>query len=113
MSKNGGIECGVPEDLVFSGSFNRTFASDYYFFNEANGNFSLNYPLTGKVSVSGNKMRIYWTLRALARAGYEAVENAPLKIEVTDSAWILNQKEIFSVAEMLDELNNLNGNTSL
>jgi len=69
--------------------------------------------LTGKVSVSGNKTRVYWTLRALARAGYEAVENAPLKIEVTDSAWILNQKKLFSVAEMLDELNNLNGNTSL
>jgi len=113
MSENGGIECGVPEDLVFSGSFNRTFASDYYFFNEANGNFSLNYPLTGKVSVSGNKMRVYWTLRALARAGYEAVENAPLKIEVTDSAWILNQKKLFSIAELLDELNNLSNNYSI
>jgi iron complex transport system ATP-binding protein len=65
MSENEGIECGVPEDLVFSGSFNRVFASNSYFFNEANGNFSLNYPLNGKVSVSGNKTRLYWTLRAL------------------------------------------------
>jgi iron complex transport system ATP-binding protein len=108
MSENEGIECGVPEDLVFSGSFNRVFASNSYFFNEANGNFSLNYPLNGKVSVSGNKTRLYWTLRALARAGYAAVEDAPLKIEVTDSAWILNQKKVFSVAELLDELNSLN-----
>jgi len=31
LMSNAGVECGVPEDLVFNGSFNRTFESKYYF----------------------------------------------------------------------------------
>jgi len=99
-----GVECGVPEDLVFSGSFNRTFESKNYVFNPANGNFSMNYQLQKNISVSGHKTRVYWTLRALARAGFQVVEDADTKILVTNRSWIFNGKEIGTMENLLIEL---------
>jgi len=104
MSANKGVECGVPEDLVFDGSFNRAFESKSYFFNASNGNFSMNYPMTKKVWVSGDKTRMYWTFRALARAGYAVVQDAGVHILVTEDGWTLNEKNISSVEELLQDL---------
>jgi len=104
MSADKGVECGVPEDLVFNGSFNRAFESKSYFFNASNGNFSMNYPMTKKVWVSGDKTRMYWTFRALARAGYAVVQDAGVQILVTENGWLLNDKSIATVEELLQEL---------
>lgn len=104
MSADNGVECGVPEDLVFNGSFNRAFQSNSFFFNAANGNFSMNYPMTKKVWVSGDKTRMYWTLRALARAGYVVVQDAGVKILVTEQGWKLNEKDISTVEDLLLQL---------
>jgi len=104
ISSERGVECGVPEDLVFNGNFNRAFESKSYVFNAANGNFSMNYPMTKKVWVSGDKTRMYWTLRALARAGYRVVKEAKVQISVTENGWILNEKNISTVEQLLVEL---------
>ena len=104
MSTDKGVECGVPEDLVFNGSFNRAFESKSYFFNASNGNFSMNYPMARKVWVSGDKTRMYWTLRALARAGYAVMQDADVQILVTENGWTLNNKELSTVEELLCEL---------
>lgn len=104
MSADKGVECGVPEDLVFNGSFNRAFESKSYFFNASNGNFSMNYPMAKKVWVSGDKTRMYWTLRALARAGYAVMQDADVQILVTENGWTLNDKELSTVEELLCEL---------
>ncbi|MEI6556550.1 MAG: ABC transporter ATP-binding protein [Paludibacter sp.] len=105
ISSERGVEFGVPEDLVFNGSFNKAFESKSYYFNADNGNFSLNYPMARKVWVSGNKTRMYWTLRALARAGYMVVEDADTQISVTESGWILKSNEIRTIEKLLQELN--------
>jgi len=107
MSNNHGIECGVPEDLVFNGSFNRTFQSKSYVFNASNGNFSMNYPMTKNVAVTGEKTRMYWTFRALARAGYMVIQDAEVQITVTESGWIINEKNIPTVEELLHELDRI------
>jgi len=104
ISTDHGVECGVPEDLVFNGSFNRAFQSNSYFFNAANGNFSMNYPMTKKVWVSGDKTRMYWTLRALARAGYMVVQDADVQILVTEQGWTFNDMDIVTVEELLKQL---------
>src|ERR1035437_7702295 len=104
ISAGHGIESGVPEDLVFNGSSTRTFKSNSYIVNAANGNFSLNYPMTKKVWVVGDKTRMYWTLRALARAGYVVVQDAEVEILVTQLGWSLNNKEILTVEDLLGEL---------
>jgi iron complex transport system ATP-binding protein len=107
ISADQGVECGVPEDLVFNGSFSRAFESKSYFFNAANGNFSMNYPMLKKVWVTGDKTRMYWTLRALARAGYMVVQDAETIISVTATGWKLNEKSILTVEELLYDLNQL------
>jgi iron complex transport system ATP-binding protein len=104
ISSEKGVECGVPEDLVFNGNFNRAFESKSYVFNTANGNFSMNYPMSRDVWVTGDKTRMYWTLRALARAGYRVVKEAKVQISVTENGWILNEKNIFTVEQLLVEL---------
>lgn len=107
ISAEHGVECGVPEDLVFNGSFSRAFESKSYFFNAANGNFSMNYPMTKQVWVSGDKTRMYWTLRALARAGYMVVYDAGVQISVTESGWLLNDRKFDTIEELLLGLSEL------
>ncbi len=107
MTSDKGIECGVPEDLVLNGHFNNAFQSKAYVFNSANGNFSMNYPMTRKVWVTGDKTRMYWTFRALARAGYMVVPEADFTININEKSWELNEREFFSVGELLSELDKL------
>lgn len=102
-----GVECGVPEDLVFNGSFDRAFKSNAYYFNATNGNFSMNYPLTKKVWVTGDKTRIYWTLRALARAGFMVVPEADITIEIDEKSWSINDKGYFTIKDLLLALDEL------
>lgn len=101
MSQTHGIECGVPEDLVFNGSFNRVFQSNSFVFNEANGNFSMNYPMTKKVWVEGDKTRMYWTLRAFARAGFMVVPEANIRIKVNANSWQVNEQIFESIETLL------------
>lgn len=101
ISKQNGVECGVPEDLVFNGSFNRVFESKAYFFNATNGNFSMNYQLDKEVKVEGDKTRMYWTLRALARAGFMVVDDASVQIIIDAEAWYVDEKRLTSIADLL------------
>ncbi len=104
MTADKGVECGVPEDLVFNGNFNNAFQSKSFVFNEANGNFSLNYPMTKKVGVKGDKTRMYWTLRALARKGIEVVEDAPDIIEVSAHEWAFKNEKYSTIEKLLNQL---------
>lgn len=104
ITSESGVECGVPEDMVFDGSFDRAFRSNAYYFNTTNGNFSMNYPLTKKVWVAGDKTRIYWTLRALARAGYMVVPDAGITINIDEKAWYINENCYLTIRELLHDL---------
>jgi iron complex transport system ATP-binding protein len=105
MTANKGVEVGVPEDLVLNGNFSKAFMSDNFVFNPSNGNFSMNYQLTKQVEVSGDKTRMYWTLRALARAGYAAVSKADKKIVVENECWKMDGNEFDSIETLLAGLN--------
>lgn len=106
MTADKGIEVGVPEDLVLNGRFNEAFRSDNYVFNPTNGNFSMNYKLDKQVSLQGDKTRMYWTLRALARAGYAAVEKANPAIVIENNCWKIDDKEYDSIEKLLFALSN-------
>ena len=101
------VENGVPEDLVLNGNFERAFDSKHYFFNSANGNFSMNYNLTKTVGIQGDKTRMYWTLRALARAGYKTEENSDVMINVSKTDWTVNSHSFNSIESLLNFLNNV------
>lgn len=101
MSPQKGMYCGLPEDLVLSGAFQEVFASQSFFFNPANGNFSVSYDTYKPVHVYGDKMRVYWTVRALARFGYCGEEKADTSVEVSADKWVLNQSKVCSSIEEL------------
>ena len=109
LSADHGMECGVPEDLVLNGSFGHVFASPNYYFNPSNGNFSMNYSLHRRVSVEGEGSRLYWTLRALARAGYEVVPHADTHIRLTPATWLLDGRELLTVEALLGALGEADG----
>jgi len=106
MTSGGGVDVGVPEDLVLNGKFNQAFQSDHFVFNPANGNFSMNYTAGKQVSVKGNKIRMYWTLRALARAGYVAVEKTNPLVTIEDDGWRIGPDKFESIEELLTGLSN-------
>lgn len=96
-----GIEEGVPEDLVLRGNFSDAFLSPNFFFNPANGNFSMNYKLDKEIELEGDKTRLYWTLRALARAGYAVVEKADRKICIKNNQWCIGGECYDSIEALL------------
>lgn len=98
------IIIGVPEDLVLNNSFNNVFGHRSYYFNTTNGNFSMNYPLTKKIRVEGDKTRLYWTLRALARNGYSVEKDATDFIRITEEGWIYNDRLFTTIEELLQIL---------
>lgn len=104
MSEKGGIKSGVPEDLVLNGTFNQVFQSEAYYFNETNGNFSMNYPMTRKVNVQGDKTRLYWTLRALARLGISVEPDAEILITIDDEGWKMDGKSYKTIESLLKAL---------
>lgn len=104
MNNQQGIITGIPEDLVLNGSFNEVFQNDNYIFNTSNGNFSMNYPLQKEISATGDNIHLYWTLRALARIGYKVVENADIKIQITENGWILGNEKFENVEDLLKNL---------
>ncbi len=106
MTEGKGVEVGVPEDLVLSGKFNEVFQSDNYIFNPTNGNFSMNYQLEKQVSVEGEPTKLYWTLRALARAGYAVVDNAKPAIIIKDNCWYIGENQYDSIESLLNALAN-------
>lgn len=105
MTNHQGVEVGVPEDLVLNGHFNDAFRSDNYVFNPANGNFSMNYQLNKRIDVQGDKTFMYWTLRALARAGYAVVSDADRIIIIEDGVWRLDGETFHSIESLLEQLN--------
>jgi hypothetical protein len=50
---------------------------------------------------------MYWTLRALARAGYMVVEEAPIVVKITSENWFVENEELKSVEELLTKLDEL------
>ncbi|GAB1415880.1 ABC transporter ATP-binding protein [Paludibacter sp.] len=106
MTEDKGVDVGVPEDLVLNGKFTDAFKSDNFVFNPSNGNFSMNYTLKKTVAVKGDKTKMYWTLRALARAGYSATANAKPAITIEDNCWKIDDNLYYSIEELLNGLSN-------
>lgn len=105
MSPETGMRCGVPEDLVLNGAFEEVFSSESFVFNPANGNFSVNYTTHKPICVSGDQMRVYWTVRALARMGYCGEEEADIRITASADGWLLNNSIRYkSLERLLDDL---------
>lgn len=70
LVSDGGITAGAPEDLMASGAFSRLFESDYLKLSPETGTFLLREEKKGDIFIEGAGNMLYWTERAVTRAGY-------------------------------------------
>ena len=98
---------GLPEDLILSGSLQKTFGTERFRFDETTGGFRMNYPASKQISLQGDKgVFYYWTERALLRNGYKITENSPLWINIKgDGKWDLHldthHQEFYTIENLL------------
>lgn len=98
---------GLPEDLILSGSLQKTFGTERFRFDETTGGFRMNYPAKKEVSIKGDKgIYYYWTERALLRNGYKIIENSPIWININgDGKWDLHldthHQEFYTIENLL------------
>lgn len=67
-----GIKKGIPEDIILSNYLPKLFSSPHFYFDETNGHFQVKHNLLNRpIHVEGPENNtLYWTLRAVERAGY-------------------------------------------
>ncbi len=85
MAADGSLQTGMPEDLVLSGAFGRTFPSDGVTFDRQTGSFRLLEQPIGRIDLAGNGAGAFWTMRALERAGFavdRGLNGASVQVEV-------------------------------
>ncbi|MEH2284326.1 MAG: ABC transporter ATP-binding protein [Nostoc sp.] len=118
LSTNGILHVGAPEDLVLSGAFADTFASEGVEFDVASGEFHLHTSYKGEINVIGEGIASVWTIRALKRVGFkvnQSQKSLPISVEVISNSkqvlWkITNSQTVYiyhSLYEMIKFLNYL------
>jgi iron complex transport system ATP-binding protein len=65
---------GAPEDLMLQGSFEHLFDSSAYHYNSEHGTYSFITDNRGEINVAGEGIMLYYTKKALNRAGYNVSE---------------------------------------
>jgi iron complex transport system ATP-binding protein len=82
LQSGGQLLSGAPEDLVLNGSFESAFSEEKVAFDKGSGNFIIYIPQEKPVRLTGEGISLFWTRRALRRAGFEPVDAAGLHIRV-------------------------------
>ena len=94
MQKDKPMLCGTPEDLVLNGSFEQAFKKHSFDFDISNGLFKICYDYRKTVSVSGDAIKTFWTIRALHRHGIDVSQTQQeTHIEITDTIWKIKKAE--------------------
>ncbi len=70
IDEHGGLECGLPEELVLNGAVGRVFARDELQFDLETASFKPARPARGSVALVGEGATALWTARALERLGF-------------------------------------------
>lgn len=105
MTPNG-VEIGLPEDLMLTGSFQSAFGSDSFSFDAIDGHCHIHH-IKGPMSVTlcaenGAEAQIAWLKRALIRIGIQTDNNSQTKIYCTPHGYKLNNNNmIFNTIEKL------------
>ena len=109
LANDGQMMVGSPEDLVLNGSIERVFRSEGVTFDRATGTFQFQQSSLGTVTVDGHGVNRMWTARALERAGYAVVDDAPVTIVVNNEdppTWRVHQHEYLKLEDVLAALKN-------
>jgi iron complex transport system ATP-binding protein len=105
------VKEGSPEDLVLNGSFSSLFTNKNLYFDTEKGDYRIVKETGYKAMVKGEGTSYNWTVKALERIGYEIItdlnsgtESPVLKIEITQSGWLLNYNRSELIFDSLYDL---------
>ncbi|HXD78981.1 MAG TPA: ABC transporter ATP-binding protein [Puia sp.] len=82
LQSGGQLRQGTPEDLVLNGTFEAAFAEEDVVFDKEAGTFLLHLAPGKPIGLSGEGTALFWTERALRRAGFKLTADAPLQVRV-------------------------------
>lgn len=106
---------GGPEDLIINGVFDRLFGDSGVKFNQSDGSFSLKRTMQGNVYVDASGVDLFWTEKAVNRAGFGISADQPdLIVSVSGRGdakkWIASDGKFSSEFKSIYDLVNwLNG----
>lgn len=107
-NRKGEFHSGAPEDLVLTGRFAESFASEGLEFDIERGELRKEAPKGPLVSVKGNGAAAIWVRRALSRAGYTIGDESEIAVTVTKGSFDLVRNGTVeahaNVAALLDAL---------
>ena len=107
LPKGGALQTGVPEDLVLNGAFEQTFTSEGVDFDRLQGHFRLHPTLHTGIQVLGDGVEMFWTARALERAGFRVMRDnpaAPLRVEVLPMSWRIYREGNWECSNSIEHL---------
>ncbi|HET6254066.1 MAG TPA: ABC transporter ATP-binding protein [Puia sp.] len=112
LQSGGQLRSGAPEDLVLNGSFEYAFGGEEVVFDKGSGNFLIYTPQDKPVRITGEGLTLFWTRRALRRAGFEPVADAGLHIRIAERdgqpIWLVEHqgqtREYGSIQKLLQAL---------
>lgn len=104
-----GLAEGAPEDLMLTGKFDHLFDSRVVRFSSSDGTYSFNEDIRGKVFIEGEGKMLYWTKKAVERAGFTVTEKvAGIHIILSGGKWLCSfpgyDREYSSLYQMIRDL---------
>jgi len=107
MDKNETIT-GIPEDLMLSQKFQKSFENQNFNFNSEDGHYKIVQPKgILKIAIKGENEQAKWLKRAFIRCGIIEDKNSQTVIEVIDNQFVTNNFKANTIEELLTFLNNL------
>ena len=92
-----GVEIGLPEDLMLTGSFQSAFGSESFSFDAMDGHCHINHIKTQTtvtlITHPDAQPQVAWLQRALIRIGIQTDENSETKIHCTPQGYKLNNHD--------------------
>lgn len=110
LLQNRTVVSGVAEDLILEGKLEATFTGSNISFDPYQGSFRILNPKQYAIHVEGQGLSTHWTKRALARLGFEIVDDAsqPISLSVcqngTNVIWRLKTTTNRTVYRTLGEV---------
>ena len=101
MDKNE-TTAGIPEDLMLSQKFQKSFESQNFNFNSEDGHYKIVQPVGDlKVAVDGKSEQAKWLKRAFIRCGIVEDKNSKIIVKIIDNQFVINNFKTNSIEKLL------------
>jgi len=101
MNENSTIT-GIPEDLMLSGIFQKSFENRNFNFDTEDGHYKIVQPVGNlQIAIDGNGENAKWLRRAFIRCGIIENSASKIRVQIIDNQFILKDKKTSSIEKLL------------